>query len=220
MITEDLGGPKAIYGVWLDLGQQVFNEASNSTILEAATALMRATIAHLRSSPDLFTQMNERDLKLMLDGAQQCTEPEIRANWLRMLGVLGCLLPEPLVKVIITFILEQSLKESDAWTLSESIDTLMDMFSDNDWNQICYELNLAQRTKELEKSLKAKLRQQKRELGDRYLAVCTVRTNLTRFTRYIESEQRKYKPWTICRWSLIIFQWFLFLLFISENIHV
>lgn len=194
MTTEDLGGPTAIYGVWLDLGQQVFNESANTAILEASTALMRATVAHLRSSPQLFKQMTESDLKLMLDGAQQCTEPEIRANWLRMLGVLGFLLPEPLVKVIIIFILDQSHRETDAWTLSEAIDTLMDMFSDNDWNQICYELNLAQKTKELEKSLKAKLRQQKRELADRYLAVCTVRTNLTRFTRYIESEQRKYKP--------------------------
>lgn len=194
MTTEDLGGPSAIYGVWIDLGQQVFMEPPNSAILEASTALMRATIVHLRVSPQLFKQMTENDLKLMLDGVQICTEPEIRANWLRMLGILGCLLPEPLLKVIIAFILEQSLQEADAWTLSEAIDTLMDMFSDNDWNQICYELNLAQKIKELEKSLKSKLRQQKRELSDRYLAVSTVRTNLTRFTKYIESEQRKYKP--------------------------
>lgn len=194
MTTEDLGEPLAIYGVWIDLGQQVFIETPNSAILEASTALMRATIVHLRSSPQLFKQMTENDLKLMLDGVKICKEPEIRANWLRMLGILGCLLPEPLVKVIITFILEQSLQENDAWTLSESIDTLMDMFSDNDWNQICYELNLAQKSKELEKSLKTKLRQQKRELSDRYLAVSTVKTNLTRFTKYIESEQQKYKP--------------------------
>lgn len=194
MTTEDLGGPSAIYGVWLDLGQQILHDLSNTAILEASTALMRATIAHLRTNPELFKQMTEDDLKLMLNGFSASNEPEIRANWLRSFGVLGCVLPEPLVKVIITFLLEQSLKETDAWTLSEAIDTLMDMFSDNDWNQISYELNLAQKTKELEKSLRARGRQQKRELADRYSAVVTVNTNLKRFTKYIEAEQRKYKP--------------------------
>lgn len=194
MTTEDLGGPKAIYNVWIDLGQQVFQGAQDETILEASTALMRAALDHLRANPELFAQMTESDLQLILNGVQICTEPEIRANWLRMLGVLGCLLPENLVKIIITCILVQCFKETDVWTLSEAIDALMDMFSDNDWNQISNELNLSKKTKELEKILKNKLRQQKRELAERYLAVCTVKTNLARFSKYIEAEQRKFKP--------------------------
>lgn len=67
-------------------------------------------------------------------------------------------------------------------------------FHSNDWNGIAYEVNLAQKSRELEKVLKNKLRQQKRELADRYPAVCTVRTNLSRFIKYVEKEQRKYKP--------------------------
>lgn len=194
MITEDLGGPAAIYNVWLDLGQQVFQNSQDDVLIEASTALMRATLEHLRTSPDLFKQMTQNDLELILKGAEMCNESEIRANWLRMLGVLGCLLPENLVKIIIECLLQQCNKEADAWTLSEALDALMDLFADNDWNQIAYELNLAHKSKELEKVLKSKLRQQKRELGERYLAVCTVRTNLSRFTRYVEAEQRKYKP--------------------------
>lgn len=196
MITEDLGGPAAIYNVWLDLGQQVFQNSQDDVLIEASTALMRATLEHLRASPDLFKQMTQNDLELILKGAEICSESEIRANWLRMLGVLGCLLPENLVKIIIECLLQQCFKEADAWTLSEALDALMDLFADNDWNQIAYELNLTQKSKELEKVLKSKLRQQKRELGERYLAVCTVRTNLSRFTRYVETEQRKYKPIT------------------------
>lgn len=194
MSTEDLGGPSPIYSVWLDLGQQVFQGTQNSDILEASTALMRAALDHLRKSPDLFAQMTDNDLQLMLTGVRVCTEPEIRANWLRMLGALGCLLPEFLVKTIMEFILETSLKEQDAWTISEAVDALMDMFSDNDWNQIAYELNLVNKARELLKQLKNKLRQQRRELGERYPAVCTVRTNLSRFTKYIEKEQEKYTP--------------------------
>lgn len=194
MTTEDLGGPSAIYSVWLDLGQQVFQGTQNTDILEASTSLMRASLEHLKLSPDLFKQMSDSDLQLMLNGVQVCEEPEIRANWLRMLGMLGGLLPETLVKVIIVFILETTAKEDDVWTISEAVDALMDMFSDNDWTQIAYDLNLVQKSRELEKLLKNKLRQQKRELGERYPAVCTVRTNLGRFAKYIENEQSNFTP--------------------------
>ena len=194
MSTEDLGGPKAIYSVWLDLGQQVFQGTQSSDILEASTSLMRAALEHLKKSPELFQQITDNDLQLMLDGVQICNEAEIRANWLRMLGLLGCLLPEVLVKKIIEFILDASLKEVDVWTISEAVDALMDMFSDNDWNQISYELNLVSKSAQLLRILKNKLKQQKKELGERYPAVCTVRTNLSRFAKYIEQQQRKYKP--------------------------
>lgn len=112
MTTEDLGGPDAIYGVWLDLGQQVFQGPNDIVILEPATSLMRASLEHLKHSPELFKQMTLSDLELILNGLQNCSEAEIRANWLRMLGILGCLLSEPLVKVIISFILETCLKVS------------------------------------------------------------------------------------------------------------
>lgn len=194
MSTEDLGGSTAVYNVWLDLGQQVFQNSQDMSLVEASTALMRATLDHLRSSPNLFNQITQNDLEMMLKGAEVCSEPEIRANWLRMIGVLGCLIPENLVKKIIECLLQQCFKETDVWTLSEALDALMDLFSDNDWNQISHELSLAQKTKELEKILKNKLRQQKRELAERYPAVCTVKTNLSRFIKYVESEQRKYKP--------------------------
>lgn len=194
MSIEDLGGPSAVYNVWLDLGQQVFQNSQDMKLVEAATALMRATLEHLRSSPNLFNQTTQNDLELMLKGAEICSEPEIRANFWRMIGGLGCLLPENLVKIIIECILQQCFKETDAWTLSEALDALMDIFSDNDWNKISYELNLAQKTKELEKILKNKSRQQKHELNKRYSAVCTVRENLSQFTKYIAAEQRKYRP--------------------------
>lgn len=155
---------------------------------------MRAALDHLRPNADLFAQMTDSDLQLMLRGVQECVEPEIRANWLRMLGVLGCLLAEPLAKTIIAFILVTSLEQDDAWTISEGADALMDMFSDNDWNQVVFDLQLVAKTQDLLKKLKTRVKQQKRELGERFAAVCTVRTNLTRFAKYMEEEQSKFTP--------------------------
>lgn len=193
MSTEDLGGADAIYNVWITLGQQVFQDNADIALVEASTALMRATLDHLRTSPNLFDKFTQNDLELILKNAEVFTEPEIRANWLRMLGILGCLLPENLVKIIIGSLLQQCSKENDAWALSEALDALMDLYSDNEWNQISYELNMVQKTKELEKVLKNKLRQQKRELAERYPAVNTIKYNFSRFIKYIETEQRKFK---------------------------
>lgn len=195
MSTEDLGGAStAIYNVWLTLGKQVFQDNTDLALVEASTALMRAALEHLRSSQNLLNEFTQNDLELILKNTEVFSEPEIRANWLRMLGVLGCLLPENLVKIIITTLLQQCFKETDAWALSEALDALMDLYSDNEWNQVTYELGMAQKTRDLEKILKNKLRQQKRELADRYPAVCTIRYNFSRFIKYIESEQRKFKP--------------------------
>lgn len=118
---------------------------------------MRATLEHLKKSKDLFKQVSDSDLQLILDGLNGCEKSEIRANWLRMLGTLGCLLEEVLVGKIIAFVLEAASKENDAWTISEAVDSFMDMFSDNDWNQIVLDLNVVAKSRELEKLLKTKV---------------------------------------------------------------
>ncbi|CAG9798168.1 unnamed protein product [Chironomus riparius] len=194
MTTEELGGATAIYNVWLDLGQQIFQIQQDYESLEASTSLMRATLEHLKKSRDLFQQVSDSDLQLILDGIQNCDKSEVRANWLRMLGSLGCLLAEPLVKKITDFMLETTIKEDDVWTISEALDSFMDMFSDNDWNQIVHELNVVPKSKELEKILKTKMKQRKRELGDRYPAIVTIKTNFTRFCKYLETQQKSFVP--------------------------
>lgn len=156
--TEELGGPKPIYNVWLDLGQQVFQTSQDFETIEASTSLMRATLEHLKGSRELFEQVSESDLLLILKGVEECKNSEIKANWLRMLGTLGCLLDERMVKKITEFLLDASGNEEDVWTLSEALDSFMDMFSDNDWNQIVYDLNVVAKSRELEKILKTKVR--------------------------------------------------------------
>lgn len=192
--SDDLGGAEGIYQVWLELGQQVFQGHQNPKLLEASTSLMRATLEHLRKNPELFKQMTESDLQLMLNGVTDCQDAEIRANWLRMLGILGCLLPEPLIKLIIDFVLTTCMNEQDLWTVSEAMDSMMDIFADNDWNQIVHDLGMVTKCKELDRRMKSKLKQNKRELNERYPAVSTVRTNLGRFCKYLETEMKKFKP--------------------------
>uniref|UniRef100_A0A182XHA9 Alpha-carbonic anhydrase domain-containing protein n=1 Tax=Anopheles quadriannulatus TaxID=34691 RepID=A0A182XHA9_ANOQN len=192
--TEDLGGPAAVYNVWIDLGQQVFQGERNEKLLEASTSLMRAALEHLRKSPELFQQMTENDLQLMLNGVTGCEDVEIRANWLRMLGILGCLLPESHVKAIIDFVLNTCANEEDVWVLAEALDSMMDIFADNDWHSIMHELGMIAKCKQLDRIMREKLKRDKRQLGDRFPAVSTVRTNLSRFCKYLETELKNFKP--------------------------
>uniref|UniRef100_A0A182U2K3 SYO1-like TPR repeats domain-containing protein n=1 Tax=Anopheles melas TaxID=34690 RepID=A0A182U2K3_9DIPT len=171
--TEDLGGPAAVYNVWIDLGQQVFQGERNDKLLEASTSLMRAALEHLRKSPELFQQMTENDLQLMLNGVMGCEDVEIRANWLRMLGILGCLLPESHVKAIIDFVLNTCANEEDVWVLAEALDSMMDIFADNDWHSIMHELGMVAKCKQLDRIMREKLKRDKRQLGDRFPAVST-----------------------------------------------
>lgn len=159
MTTEELGGAKSIYNVWLDLGQQIFQIQQDFETIEASTCLMRATLTHLKKSPELFNQVTESDLQLILDGVNNCQHTEIRANWMRMLGTLGGILPnEAMVAKVTDFILTATVKENDVWTISESLDSFMDMFSENDWNQVVHDLAVIPKSRELEKILKTKVR--------------------------------------------------------------
>jgi len=190
LTIEDLGGAAPVYTVWLELGQQVFQGQPDSAIVEASTGLMRAVLDHLKNHRNLFQQMNSNDLELILKGIDKCQKSEIRANWLKMLGALGCVLPEPLVKVILEFMVQMCHKEEDCWTISEGMDAFMDIFADNDWPQLVKQLQLSQKCKEIDRGFKAKIRQNKKALSDRYGAVNTVKSNLARFCKYLEDLER------------------------------
>ncbi|KAI9577092.1 hypothetical protein GQX74_011172 [Glossina fuscipes] len=73
-------------------------------------------------------------------------------------------------------------QEEDVWTLSEAFD---------DWPEIIMQMDLAKEVQKLEKTFRSKARSQRKELKERYAAVQTVRTNLTRFVIYLEKESMK-----------------------------
>lgn len=64
--SEDLGGAKAIYDVWVELGQQVFKGAQDVSVMEPVTSLMRATLERLKANKELFSQMVENDLEVYI----------------------------------------------------------------------------------------------------------------------------------------------------------
>lgn len=62
--AEDLGGHNAIYNVWVELGQQVFKGPKDPAVMEPSTSLMRASLEHLKTKKELFSQMTQNDLEV------------------------------------------------------------------------------------------------------------------------------------------------------------
>lgn len=81
--------------MWLDIGIVVFKDANpnDTELLESATAAMRAILQRLSEvKPNIFNQLTLVDLQPMLNGERQCTNANIRANLIRILGNIALIL--------------------------------------------------------------------------------------------------------------------------------
>lgn len=85
----------------------------------------------------------------MLMGIKNCEAPEIRSNLIRMIGVLALLFVNDLndttsnvICSITEFILEQAHKENEVWVLAEAIDTLIDLYSEDNTDILAAKIKL------------------------------------------------------------------------------
>ncbi|XP_026319667.1 HEAT repeat-containing protein 3 isoform X2 [Hyposmocoma kahamanoa] len=196
---ENLGGVNGVYKIWVDAGKLVFKQsAENLTLLESATAVMRAALDKIKfrengnySRLDLFKELALSDIEMMLTGIRECEVPEIRSNLIRMIGILALLLVNNLneatsnvICAITEFILEQAHKENEVWVLAEAVDTLVDLYSEDETDALAAKVKLVDKLAVFVPILKNKARQQKR-LPKAYKAlVTTASSNLPRFIKY------------------------------------
>ncbi|XP_045501868.1 HEAT repeat-containing protein 3 [Colias croceus] len=194
-----LGGINGVYKIWVDAGKLVFKRNSdNVNLLESATAVMRAALdkIKLRENNDaadnsLFSDLALSDIEIMLTGIKDCQVPEIRSNLIRMIGILALLLVNNLndttttvVCTITEFILEQAHKENEVWVLAEAIDTLVDLYSEDETDSIAAKVKLVEKLAILAPILKNKARQQRKLPKEYKVLVSTASSNLPRFIKY------------------------------------
>ncbi|XP_063822156.1 HEAT repeat-containing protein 3 [Ostrinia nubilalis] len=196
---ESLGGASRVYKIWVDTGKLVFQQnAENVNLLESSTAVMRASLEKLKvkengdlNGCNLFSDMALTDIEMMLTGIKECQVPEIRANLIRMIGILALLLVNNLNEItsnvictITEFILEQAHKENEVWVLAEAIDTIVDLYSEDETDILAAKVKLVDKLAVLAPILKNKARQQKRLPKEYKVLVSTATSNLPRFIKY------------------------------------
>ncbi|KAM3967830.1 HEAT repeat-containing protein 3 isoform 3-T3 [Aphomia sociella] len=196
--TDSLGGVNGVYKIWVDAGKLVFKQNSeNLNLIESATAVMRASLDKIKlrenkdSQCNLFSDMALSDIEIMLTGIRECQMPEIRSNLIRMIGILALLLVNNLnettsnvICAITDFILEQAHKENEVWVLAEALDTLIDLYSEDETDEIAAKVKLVEKLIVLAPIIKNKARQQKRLPKEYKVLVNTVVSNLPRFIKY------------------------------------
>lgn len=100
----------------------------------------------------------------MLTGIRQCEVPEIRSNLIRMVGILALLLVNNLnditsnvICTITDFIIEQSHKENEVWVLAEALDTLVDLYAEDETDYLAAKVKLVDKLAILAPILKNKV---------------------------------------------------------------
>lgn len=100
----------------------------------------------------------------MLTGIKECQVAEIRANLIRMIGILALLLVNNLnditsnvIYTITEFILEQAHKENEVWVLAEAIDTIVDLYSEDETDVLAARVKLVDKLAVLAPILKNKV---------------------------------------------------------------
>ncbi|XP_052737736.1 HEAT repeat-containing protein 3 isoform X2 [Bicyclus anynana] len=203
---ENLGGVSGVYKIWAAAGKLVFKQNSeNLNLLESATAVMRAALDKIKlksnekgNESNLFSELALSDIELMLTGIRDCQEPEIRSNLIRMIGILALLLVSNLnetssnvICTITDFILDQAHKENEVWVLAEAVDTLVDLYSEDETDLLAAKVKLVDKLAVLAPILKNKARQQKKLPKEYKVLVTTANSNLPRFIKYKKARLSK-----------------------------
>lgn len=202
---DALGGTNNVYKMWIDIGTFVFKTAdpSDTNLVESAAAALSAAIKKL-SEPNVkvFDRLTLNDIEFMINGERRCPNPRVRMHLIRILGSLASILrfndnisPDhcELIKRISMFLLDNSLSESLVWIMAEAMDAIMDIFSDDDSEQIVrieQEIQLVEKLNALVPIFKRKLKQQKKNVGDNFATISTVNGNITRFIKYKETRMK------------------------------
>ncbi|CAD1473283.1 unnamed protein product [Heterotrigona itama] len=198
--VDALGGVENIYRMWMDIGTTVFKDTNPNDIdlLESATAAMRAAIQKLsEEKTNIFNQLTLADIQPILNGERQCSNTNIRVNLIRTLGTLALILmnndiPEihELIKYVSTFLLDIYITEPSVWVIAESLDAIMDIYAEDNSDQLASEIKLVEKLHTLVPLFKNKMKQQRKNLGDNIAVVSTVNINIIRFINYKEKRIR------------------------------
>ncbi|KAL7639477.1 UNVERIFIED_CONTAM: hypothetical protein RMT77_009978 [Armadillidium vulgare] len=205
---DDLGGSESIYSTWLQLGQVCFsNSQMDSNMLDALSGAMRAIIEKLSEGKcEKLSEISDSDLQPIFSCILTCESPSVKANLCRMIGTLGLSVARQskekvissssqcssLIASIANTLCKVGQNEESLYVQAESIDVIIDLFSDDKTDKIAAQIRLVETLKEIHPKFKAKFNQQRKSLGEHRPLLITVKDNLCNFIKYKASRTSKY----------------------------
>ncbi|XP_043496613.1 HEAT repeat-containing protein 3 [Polistes fuscatus] len=191
-----------LYKIWCQIGKFVFGKGenegfvleSNFELLDSAIAVMRACLQKLaKAETKYFSNLTVDDVAVMFNYNELFLNTNIGVNVIRMIGHLALIIAQTdnqhkydLLKNISIFLILTCKEVSSAWINAECLDALMDIFSDDETDQLAKELGITTELSELLIAFKQKVRQQKHLLRDKRDIISTVNDNIPRLIKYKE----------------------------------
>ncbi|OWF45096.1 HEAT repeat-containing protein 3-like [Mizuhopecten yessoensis] len=195
MELEALGGLDNLHSVWQGLVQLTATKhnGDRSDLLEAVTSAMRAVVQKLaeHESPKLL-EVTGQDLQFLYEMGQHGNSSDIRVNAVRIVATFGAHFaknkePHPMLLNLGVFLLEVACHEGELWVVAEALDSIFDVFGEDHLNNILSEIRLLDRLRQLLPMLKAKMKANRKDLGEHLPVISTAKTNLVRFIKYKSS---------------------------------
>jgi hypothetical protein len=201
---KHLGGFPQMKLTWDFLGQLLVEASDAKTKgnimdqVEATTSAMRALVQKWvdDNCSDLLDSLTPDIFKGFCNIYQHVEIAKIQANVIKIIGGLGTLIvrrkgkPEgadALLFQVGEFLLDCVCKNTDRqhlWRAAEALDTLFDVFSEDDYNEVLNQLKMVEKLKAFLPQFKKTIKLQRRDLGENKAIIDTARLNLSRFIDY------------------------------------
>ncbi|KAK4302223.1 hypothetical protein Pmani_025673 [Petrolisthes manimaculis] len=205
---EDMGGVDNVYTIWMNLASHTFNTNNTESVelLEAATGAMRGimdTLSQYVKTTTTTTPPNititQQDLQVILESGVSCVSCVVRGNLAHMVGTLGCLATHHdthththILNTITHFLFKVGANDPELWVSAEAIDSIIDIYSNDNTDNIANHNHLIQHLKDINTHFQAKVKQNKKVLGEHTALVLTVKDNITQFIKYKSKRLKKY----------------------------
>ena len=205
MTLPQLGGGESIKNIWMNLCSILCSKPENLDLVDALSSCVRSLTNHVchQDAGVSLENVGVNDLEQLVTVFSAYNTEEssnTRTNIVNILGNFGCVATRNITDqqciIIVTklssWILDVVLQDACLRVALEGLDKLMDVFSEDDTDQVFANLNLLRKLQQISSLLKSRIKKERKSLADEDLAVAsTVKLNLQRFIGYKEKRMKQ-----------------------------
>jgi hypothetical protein len=142
-----------------------------------------------------MNELTSEDLQKLAEFGAKSNNSNIRVNLVHLLGTIGqsCTKNEQIQIFVATFLTEAATRDVELRVVSEALDKIVDMFTEDETDKLCTQVGLIGKLKKLQPVFRTKLslyKQKRKSEGGNYAETIAmanmVKNNLHRFIKYKE----------------------------------
>ncbi|XP_013083805.2 HEAT repeat-containing protein 3-like [Biomphalaria glabrata] len=177
--------------IWTGLYQllQISSATEDEDLRWALTSALRAVIQRMTDlqQTESVSSIQASDIDFLVGVAKATNNRETQINVIKILSTIGCMSSvtlSSLLQKIGAILLEVACHNEDVIVVSESLDSLFDVFKEDDTDGVAKEISLVDQLVALQASFKLRIKEKRKELGENFSVVMMAKSNLAGFIKY------------------------------------